>query len=133
MDQVKFAHDSLLKNWSDIVCLGRPYHFKFFKDCLPQSLLDPFLDTLSQVSFEQTLSLSIFTTGGVILISNSMNLKQEETKFNARLIKTVLARKIQTRFFLRKKKTHSCLMQFNLLCCCNFIQKNINILAFHLY
>ena len=28
-------------------CLGRPYHFKFFKGCLPQILLVPFLNTLS--------------------------------------------------------------------------------------
>ena len=27
---------------SDRVCLDRPYHFKFFKGCLPQILLGPF-------------------------------------------------------------------------------------------
>ena len=32
-----------------MVCLGRPYHFKFFKDCLPQILLGPFLNILSQM------------------------------------------------------------------------------------
>ena len=32
-----------------MVCLGRPYHFKFFKDCLPQILLGPFLNTLTQI------------------------------------------------------------------------------------
>ena len=31
------------------VCLGRPYHFKFFKSCLTQILLGPFLNTLSQL------------------------------------------------------------------------------------
>ena len=36
-----------LKIWRDIVCLSRPYHFKFFKGCLPQILLGPFLNTLS--------------------------------------------------------------------------------------
>ena len=28
-----------LKNWTDMVCLGRSYHYKFFKGCLPQILL----------------------------------------------------------------------------------------------
>ena len=32
-----------VKFWSDTVCLSRPYHFKFFKGCLPQILLGPFL------------------------------------------------------------------------------------------
>ena len=34
-------------NWHGL--LNRPYHFKFFKGCLPQILLDPFLNTLSQM------------------------------------------------------------------------------------
>ena len=29
--------------------LGRPYHFTFFKGCLPQILLGPFLNTLSHM------------------------------------------------------------------------------------
>ena len=37
MDQVKFAEDS------------RPYHVKFFKGCLPQILLGPFLNTLPRL------------------------------------------------------------------------------------
>ena len=32
-----------------MVRLSRPYHFKFFKGCLPQILLDPLLNTLSQM------------------------------------------------------------------------------------
>ena len=32
------------------LCLGRPYHFKFFKGCLPQILLGPFLNTLTHLS-----------------------------------------------------------------------------------
>ena len=32
-----------------MVCLGRPYHFKLFKDCLPQILLGPFLNTLTHM------------------------------------------------------------------------------------
>ena len=31
MDQVKFVEDSLSKIWSDMACLSRPYHFRFFK------------------------------------------------------------------------------------------------------
>ena len=33
MIQIKFVENSL---WSDIVCLSRPYYYKFFKGCLPQ-------------------------------------------------------------------------------------------------
>ena len=32
------------------VCLGRAYHFKFFKFYLPQVLLSPFLNTLTDIS-----------------------------------------------------------------------------------
>ena len=34
---------SLWKIWSDMVRLSRLYHFIYFKGCLPQILLDPFL------------------------------------------------------------------------------------------
>ena len=37
MDLVKFVEDSLLKIWSDMVCLSRPYHSKFFEGYLPQT------------------------------------------------------------------------------------------------
>ena len=40
MDQVKSVADN---------CLGRPYHFKSFQGCLPQSLLGPFLNTLPHI------------------------------------------------------------------------------------
>ena len=36
-----------------MVYLNRPYHFKFFKDCLPQMLLGPFLNALFQIFFPQ--------------------------------------------------------------------------------
>ena len=39
----------LKKNESDMVCLSRPYHFKFFKGCLPQISLGSLLNTLSQI------------------------------------------------------------------------------------
>ena len=47
MEKVKSVEDSFLKIWSDMVCLDRQYHFKFFKGCLPQILLGPFLNTLT--------------------------------------------------------------------------------------
>ena len=40
-----------------MVCLSRPYHFKFFKGCLPQISLGPFLNTLSQISLSRLVSL----------------------------------------------------------------------------
>ena len=48
MDPVNFLEHSLPKIWRDIiVCLSRPYpFFKFFKTCLPQILLGPFLNAL---------------------------------------------------------------------------------------
>ena len=32
-----------------MVCISRPYHLTFFKSCLPQILLDPFLNTFTQL------------------------------------------------------------------------------------
>ena len=37
--------------------IGRPYPFKFFKGCLPQILLGPFLNTLSHLIFQMHFSL----------------------------------------------------------------------------
>ena len=31
------------------LCLSSPYQFKFFKRCIPQILLGPFLNTLSHI------------------------------------------------------------------------------------
>ena len=39
----------LKKNKSLYFLLSRPYHFKFFKGCLPQILLGPFLNTLTKL------------------------------------------------------------------------------------
>ena len=33
----------------NMVCLSRPYHFIFFKGCLPQTLLGPFFNILTHV------------------------------------------------------------------------------------
>ena len=54
MQQVKIKGDSLEKNWSNIVCLSRPYQFNFFKDCLRKILLVPYLNILSQFIFNKT-------------------------------------------------------------------------------
>ena len=43
----KICRRQPLKNLKDMVCLSRPYLFKFFKGCLPQILLGPLLNTLS--------------------------------------------------------------------------------------
>ena len=45
MDQVKFVEGSFY----NMLCLSRPYHFKFFKGCLPQISIGPFLNTLSHM------------------------------------------------------------------------------------
>ena len=46
MNQVKFVDDQIkCKIWS-----GRPHRFKFFQGCLPQTLLGPFLNTLTHTS-----------------------------------------------------------------------------------
>ena len=45
MDQVKFVED----------CLCRPYSFKLFEGCLPQILLNRFLNTLSHIWKEENL------------------------------------------------------------------------------
>ena len=47
IDQVKLKENSLQKFLSDMVCLGRACHFKFFKGCLPQISLGPFLNTFA--------------------------------------------------------------------------------------
>ena len=54
MDQVKFVEDSLKSIGSNMICLGRPYHFQYFKGCLPQTLLHLFLNTLSHMYIYKT-------------------------------------------------------------------------------
>ena len=46
MDQAKLLQDSFKKTWSD--------HSLQFKGCLPQTLLDPFLNTLSHAVFPKS-------------------------------------------------------------------------------
>ena len=40
---------NVFKNKLSKICLGRSYHFRVFKGCLPQILLGPFLSTLTQL------------------------------------------------------------------------------------
>ena len=42
-----------------MVCLSRPYPFKFFKICLPKNLLSPLLNTLSHM-FDMVLNALLF-------------------------------------------------------------------------
>ena len=37
-------------------CFGRPYHFKCFENCLQQTLLGPFLNTLSHLTAVKKMS-----------------------------------------------------------------------------
>ena len=39
------------KKFQGMVCLSRPYPLKYLKDCLPQNLLSPLLNTLSHLIF----------------------------------------------------------------------------------
>ena len=53
--------------WSALVCLGKPYHFTFFKGCLPQIILSPFLNTLCHV-FPKTENIC-FSSKHLILLT----------------------------------------------------------------
>ena len=69
-DQMRFVEDSLKSGPSEICgrqplknlkwfCWSRPYHFKFFKGCLPQISLGTFLNTLSQIKEQRKISVPI--------------------------------------------------------------------------
>ena len=72
MGQVKFVEGSRYKIWKDMVCLSRPYPFKFFKDCLPQILFGPFLNILSHliITTPKILVVLIYKTK-IVLLQNS--------------------------------------------------------------
>ena len=50
-----------------MVCLGRPYHFKFFKGCFPQILIGPFLNNLSHMEDSITRHYYAFQINSIIL------------------------------------------------------------------
>ena len=56
----KICGRQLLKIWIDIVCLDKPYQFKFLKGFYPQILLGPFLNTLTQMLWYFILEQNIF-------------------------------------------------------------------------
>ena len=58
------------RNWSNMVCFSRPYHFKFFKGCLPQILRGPFLNTLSQIIHKHiftVVTMQVFIAAALFL------------------------------------------------------------------
>ena len=54
IDQEKLVENSLYKIWKDMVCLSTPYHVKRFEGCLPQILLGPFLNILTQMIWQKS-------------------------------------------------------------------------------
>ena len=60
-----------------MVYLGRPYHFKFSKGCLPQILLGPFLNTLTQLS-----QILYFAPRFYQSLSNKLYLENKEPSFD---------------------------------------------------
>ena len=92
-----------------MVCLGTPYHFKFFKGCLPSISLGSFLNTLNQMSVLHQ-SMYIFKAGLSRLIDGRAKYKEKvpdvsdsnqnlETKFNSKLrfteLKNLLIKRVQ--------------------------------------
>ena len=65
----------------DMVCLGRPYHFKIFKGFLPQILLGRFLNTVSHFGDNKYFQRS-WTDSFPIMTLNSMKSNQGEVCFN---------------------------------------------------
>ena len=43
-----------------MVCLNRPYHFKFFKGCVPRISFGPFLNNLTQMCFWSPSDSNVF-------------------------------------------------------------------------
>ena len=81
MDQAKFLEESL----------GRPYHFKFFKGCLPQILLGPFLNTLSHVKMA-AFRLIPYACSFATSRSCGIQSKALDTSINKAPVKTPLSK-----------------------------------------
>ena len=80
MNQVKFVDENRQKYWNDIICLNRPYKLNYFKGCLQQILLCPFLDTLSHMTFCLSACFNLIHTiyiSALILLT----LKNEKTDY----------------------------------------------------
>ena len=54
-----------------MVCFGRPYHFKFFKGCLPEILLGPFLNDLTQLYYIKGSFRDISNAFSKVIFRNS--------------------------------------------------------------
>ena len=78
-DQVTFVEDRLEKVLSNMTCLNRPYHLKFFKGCLPQMLLGPLLNIFSQLNPYEKYNVT-FTHSHLSFKTNSNLLKIEVLK-----------------------------------------------------
>ena len=65
-----------LKLYGDMVLLSIPYQFKVFEGCLPQILLDPFLNTLSHIIVEsqrvRSSRLELFCKKIILKISQNL-------------------------------------------------------------
>ena len=57
MNQVKFVETAFKKFEGAWSASSRPYHFKYFKGCLPQILFGPFLNTLSHINMSTFLTV----------------------------------------------------------------------------
>ena len=76
MDQSTFMEDSIKKIRSDMVSLIIPYHFKFFKGCLPQILL-PWRLT---VEWRLNVTFSLLTTGSPLISLNPSFHKHSQSR-----------------------------------------------------
>ena len=63
-----------------MVCLFRPYPFKFFKGCLPQTLFGLFLNTLSQIRYDCTKS----KTAAILIFQKHLFLFQQDFKLQCK-------------------------------------------------
>ena len=63
-----------------MVCLSRPYHLNFFRGCLPQILLGPFLNTLSHIEVSHTnICNEIWKWNGNICNNNTvLNMQKQQ-------------------------------------------------------
>ena len=63
---------TLFTGHSNDIWVSRPYHFKFFKGCLPQILLGPFLNTLTHIVifFRRHCKMLIKEVRGFVHVDN---------------------------------------------------------------
>ena len=86
MDQVNFV-EKPLKKMKRYSILNRPHHFKFFKNCIPQILLDSLLNKLS------------------IALLETFQSNQNTTFFPSALFRVTFMLESDEAAFLKKKQT----------------------------